>query len=156
TRTRVLLSEKGGCRCDPHSDMVNMSSSNGARPNSGIGPGRAGRPRVLILGRQILALDFGPGPRNHGGDSMATRPWFVAIDHRLLANDDPEADRTLALEGVRRALQKGFSLREALLLFGDNLSPQDVRMLANETRGGPGSNSIPEEDHIFSAPNEAA
>jgi hypothetical protein len=38
---------------------------------------------------------------------MATRPWFVAIDHRLLANDDPEADRTLALEGVRRALQKG-------------------------------------------------
>jgi hypothetical protein len=87
---------------------------------------------------------------------MATRPWFVAIDHRLLANDDPEADRTLALEGVRRALQKGFSLREALLLFGDNLSPQDVRMLANETRGGPGSNSIPEDDHIFSAPNEAA
>jgi hypothetical protein len=87
---------------------------------------------------------------------MATRPWFVAIDHRLLADDDPEADRTLAMEGVRRALQKGFSLREALLLFGDNLSPQDVRMLANETRGGPSSDSIPEEDHIVSAPNEAA
>ncbi len=87
---------------------------------------------------------------------MATRPWFVAMDHRLLANDDPEADRTLALESARRMLQKGFSQREALLLFGDNLSPQDVRMLANETQGGPSSNSIPEEDHISSAPNEAA
>ena len=29
-------------------------------------------------------------------------------------------------------------------------------MLANETQGGPSSNSIPEEDHISSAPNEAA
>jgi hypothetical protein len=75
-----------------------------------------------------------------------------------LPHDFADPDRNPAPKFCRQGLNLTgcFSLREALLLFGDNLSPQDVRMLANETRGGPGSNSVPEEDHIFSAPNEAA